>query len=58
LARDSDSDKSQRILNTSLKLIKETPLFDNIPIIALPAADPEEIENGLRKGFFFKGIAA
>ncbi len=58
MARDSDSDKSKTILDASLRLMKDSPLFGNIPIITLPGTTPEEIGNGLRKDFFFKEILA
>jgi len=48
----SARDGLETILDTSLKLMKESPLFGNIPILALPGATPEEIEEGLRKSFF------
>lgn len=45
-------EKLETILDTSLRLMRESPLFGNIPILALPGATPEEIEEGLRTEFF------
>lgn len=47
-------DKLESILDTSLRFMKESPLFGNIPILALPGATPEEIEEGIRQDFFPK----
>ncbi|MBD3285418.1 TetR family transcriptional regulator [candidate division WOR-3 bacterium] len=44
----------ETILDTSLRLMKDSPFFGNIPILALPGSTPEEIEEGLRRDFFPK----
>ena len=52
--KDSARQMIETILDTSLKLMKDSPFFGNIPILALPGSTPEEIEEGLKRDFFPK----
>ncbi len=45
-------EKIEAILNSSLKLMKTKNRVLRLPILAIPGATPEELEDGLRTDFF------